>query len=270
MTLEPIQVARINEARQCAALSELAHEWVPLAGGRLAFSPGVPWINHAVGLALEHPLTDDDVQEFERFYRDRGVQPKLEFTVFAPEETLALLARRGYYVEHFETVLAREIEPNFDAMSNLPNGRPEGIEIRRTDPSDLAACRVQSALVGSFFHAGPLPEEMIAMGVRAVQHPRSVSFMAFADDAPIAGCGMEVFEAARTKACALWGAGVLESYRRRGVQQALIAHRLAYAAGQGCRLAIIESKPGLATERNVARMGFRLAYTRVCMALRQA
>lgn len=270
MTFEPIQIARINEARQTAALSELAHEWAPLAGGRLAYSPGVPWINHAVGVALDQPLTNDDLDTLERFYRDRRVQPKLEFTVFAPEETLALLAGRGYFVEHFETVLAREVEPDFDAIASLPNGLPAGLEIRRTDPHDVAACRVHSALVSSFFHSGPLPEEMIDMGVRAIQHPRSASFMGFIDGEPIAGCGMEVFEAAGTKACALWGTGVIEQHRRQGIQQALIAHRLAYASEQGCRLAIIESKPGFATERNVARMGFRLAYTRVCMAQREA
>lgn len=269
MTIEPIEIARINEARQAQALGELAHESVPLAGGFLAYSPGVPWINHAVGVALGTPLTSNDLDTLEAFYRERGVQPKLEFTVFAPEDTLALLAERGYYVEHFETVLALEIEPGFDATARLPDGRPEVLEIRRTNPGDMAACRVQSSLVGSFFHEGPLPEEMIVMGVRAIQHPRSVAFMAFIDGEPVAGCGMEIFEAAGAKVCSLWGTGVLEPYRRRGIQQTLIAHRLVYASKQGCRLAIIESKPGIPTERNAARLGFTLAYTRVCMALRE-
>lgn len=266
MGFEPIEIAGINEARQALALRELAHESAPVAGGWLAFSPGVPWINHAVGIALGEPLTSDDLDALEGFYRQRGVQPKLEFTVFAPEETLALLGEREYYVEHFETVLARDLD--LDAGALLPSGWPTGVEIRRTDPGDVPTCRVHSTLVGACFHEGPMPEEMVEMGVRAIQHPRSVSFMGFVGGAPVAGCGMEVFETSGTRACSLWGTGVLEFYRRRGIQQALIAHRLAYAAEQGCRLAIIESKPGNPTERNAVRMGFSQAYTRVCMALR--
>lgn len=268
MGFEPIEIARINEARQALALRELADESAPLAGGWLAFSPGVPWINHAVGIALGEPLTSDDLDAMESFYRQRAVQPKLEFTVFAPEETLDLLGEREYRVEHFETVLARDIQPDLDAGALLPSGWPTGVEMRRTDPADAPACRIHSTLVGSCFHEGPVPEEMIEMGVRAIQHSRSVSFMGFVGGKPVAGCGMEVFETSGTKACALWGTGVLEPFRRRGIQQALIAHRLAYAAERGCRLAIIESKPGIPTERNAARMGFSLAYTRVCMALR--
>jgi GNAT superfamily N-acetyltransferase len=58
---------------------------------------------------------------------------------------------------------------------------------------------------------------------------------------------------------------VLPEFRRRGIQQALIAARLNYAAARGARLATIGSKPGAGTERNVRRMGFATAYTKPVM-----
>lgn len=267
-SIEPIEVARVNEQRQAAATRELAHESAPLAGGWMTFSPGVPWISHATGLALDEPLTEPDLDALESFYRDRGAPVKVELTIFAPEPALALLAARGYFVEHFETVLAREIGPGLEPCDLLPHGWPAGVEIRRTDPADEALCRLHSHLVACGFQAEPIPEPMIEMGVRAIKHPRSAAFMAFVDGEPAAGCGMEICEYAGISSCSLWGTTVREPFRRRGIQQALIAWRLAHALERGCRLAIIESKPGIPTERNAARLGFGLSYTRVCMARR--
>ena len=61
----------------------------------------------------------------------------------------------------------------------------------------------------------------------------------------------------------IFGASVLPEFRRRGIQQALLAERLNIAAERGAVVACIGSKPGIGTERNVRRMGFQLAYTKV-------
>lgn len=61
----------------------------------------------------------------------------------------------------------------------------------------------------------------------------------------------------------LWSTPVLEVHRRRGIQQALIAHRLAIGHRHGCEVALTESKPGIPTERNAGRRGLTLACTRL-------
>ena len=53
--------------------------------------------------------------------------------------------------------------------------------------------------------------------------------------------------------------------RRKGVQQALIAARLRVLRDRGVFLATIGSRPGEGTERNVWRMGFQVAYTKVVL-----
>jgi len=55
---------------------------------------------------------------------------------------------------------------------------------------------------------------------------------------------------------------VLPAFRRRGIHQALIAARLERARALGSALATIVSHPGQPTERNAARLGFRMAYAR--------
>ena len=52
-------------------------------------------------------------------------------------------------------------------------------------------------------------------------------------------------------------------FRRRGIQQALMAARLQACADAGCRIACIHSDPAVATARNARRLGFALAYTTV-------
>ena len=50
-----------------------------------------------------------------------------------------------------------------------------------------------------------------------------------------------------------------------GVQSALLATRLADAAGQGCEIAVVTTQPGSKSQQNVQRQGFELLYTRAIL-----
>jgi GNAT superfamily N-acetyltransferase len=264
--LEDRQIGAMNEQRQAQAIRDLADESVPIGGGFATFSPGVPWINHATCVGFGVDVGEAELDRMEAFYGERGVTPKIELTTFATESFLGALARRGYTTENFENVLARPLDPAEDPFGAMTHPRDPAVEIRRTDPADAGACRAHAVVVTREFCAGEVPEEHIAMAERALRHPRSVGFTAWVGGELVAGSGMEIFASGGERICSLWGTGVREPYRRRGIQQSLIARRLAWAVEQGCSAAIIESKPGVATERNAAHMGFALAYVRVCMA----
>lgn len=60
----------------------------------------------------------------------------------------------------------------------------------------------------------------------------------------------------------LWGAAVLPDFRRRGVQTALVQHRLHHAARAGATLVTVEASAGGPTHRNAARRGFEMIATR--------
>ena len=72
----------------------------------------------------------------------------------------------------------------------------------------------------------------------------------------------------RAGVMSLFGTSVLPAFRRRGIQQALIAARLGRALSLRADLASITSHPGIPTERNAARLGFQLAFVRSVLVKR--
>ena len=90
------------------------------------------------------------------------------------------------------------------------------------------------------------------------------SYVAYAGDevAGAGGCGT------RHGVTSLFGTSVLPRFRRRGIQQALMAVRLERALSLGSDLADITSHPGIPTERNAGRVGFRLAFVRPVLVRR--
>jgi ribosomal protein S18 acetylase RimI-like enzyme len=61
------------------------------------------------------------------------------------------------------------------------------------------------------------------------------------------------------------GAATLPDHRRRGVQSALLRHRLADGARRGCDVAVVTTQPGSKSQQNVQRSGFSLLYTRAIL-----
>ena len=53
------------------------------------------------------------------------------------------------------------------------------------------------------------------------------------------------------------------SYRRRGLQTALLRARMAAATEAGCEYAVVVTQGGTTSQRNAERLGFRVAYSKV-------
>ena len=61
----------------------------------------------------------------------------------------------------------------------------------------------------------------------------------------------------------LAGASTIPGGRQQGAQNALLDHRLQFAAQHGCDIATMGALPGSGSQRNAERNGFRIAYTRI-------
>jgi GNAT superfamily N-acetyltransferase len=86
----------------------------------------------------------------------------------------------------------------------------------------------------------------------------AVCFLALIDGEPAGGASLSFHD----DVAALAGAGTLTMFRNRGVQTALLRARLDFARSRGSRLAMVSTRPGTVSQRNVERLGFRIAYTR--------
>jgi len=256
-----VDIARMEERRQADGLFEVADEAKRLGGGTLA--RGVPgtWFNYGVGLGLSGPVSAEDLREFVEFYEGKGIEPRIEVCPFADEAFVADLASMGFVVRLFEMVFARALDA---AEPVRPvHTPPAGLEIRAVDREDHAQVDEYVRVTTSGFMPGvwPIPQEFLDPGIACVKHRRTIAAGAWIDGRLVGGGVIFM----NSEAASLAGLSVREEYRRQGVQQALIAWRLNEAARRGCRIATIGSKPGQATERNVRRMGFSLAYTKVTM-----
>jgi len=264
---------RINERRQMAVLAELAdeHEVLPeaMGGGVVAFMPGAHWLCGAIGCGLDAPLTPEGALHAARFVADRGGRGRVDLTDRSGTAALAAVAAAGLVLDEVEHVLARELGTPHAAA---PAPGVPGLRFERLDPTDPGALRAHAVhTVAGFARPGTGPtEHEIEAAARSQAHPRSRGFFAMLDGELAGTCGMEVVELAPApgrepiRVASLWGAVVGERFRRRGVQRAMIDHRLGQGAAEGCTLALIECDPGIATERNAARTGFALAYARLC------
>jgi GNAT superfamily N-acetyltransferase len=88
-------------------------------------------------------------------------------------------------------------------------------------------------------------------------------FAAEADGKPVACAeGMVIPE---HKVVALFGAGTLPEFRRRGIQTALLRVRMAAAYRAGCEYAVTLTQGGSTSQHNAERLGFRLAYSKATM-----
>ncbi|MBX3470060.1 MAG: GNAT family N-acetyltransferase [Planctomycetes bacterium] len=259
-----LEVARRLERRQAHSTAALADETIEVAGGLASFGGVGAWLNQACAVGLDGPVAPGEVERLVAFYAERGVEPKVILSPFVDPTLLEALGARGFTVREFETVLARGLEPG-EPLAPAVHPPPAGLTLERVDPADAAALATYvDVSTAGFRPEGAPPDPVLSrFVVDHVRRPGVGAVLARIDGAPVGGGALEVGDGV----AAFMGASVLAAVRRRGVQQALIARRLELARDAGARLATIQARPGIPTERNAARLGFRVAYTRATVAM---
>ena len=187
----------------------------------------------------------------EAFFANYDLAPQVSLCPLADRSLLMHLGSRGYRIDMFMHTWVREINPTEDF--HLPKGIvicPAGY--------DEAPLWVRVAFKGG------LDSEEAEPGRSAViaAYPymaHTTCYLAWIEGEAAGAGTLSVHEGLAE----LFGASTRPSFRNRGVQMALLASRLAEAQRLGCDLAIVHTEPGSSSQRNVERMGFRLAYTKV-------
>ena len=220
---------------------------VAFAGGVLAaFGPG-RYVNRAVGVSLDD-LDDHQLDELESFFTGAGLPPSLEVASWAPPALLARLATRGYAVSWFRNVYVAALDDRPEPV------HPEMLVVEVTDDTLeewLAVLRIGNEMTTP--EAAAISDEWAraSHGVAG-----ATDYLAYLDGTAV-GCGSVTAE---SRIGWLGGATTLPGSRRRGVQSALVRHRVTAAHESGCDLAVVTAVPSGDSARNVARLGFTLAY----------
>jgi hypothetical protein len=242
--------AAYARARPCV-MPELNPAVLSLAGGAAIYAGAGSPYSRAVGLGLHGPVSQVEFDEMEAFYANFGVTPQISLCPLADPSLIECIGRAGYRIDMHMHTWVREISPGEDF--HLPTG--------------IVVCPIafdEASLWARVAFKGGLDSEDAEPTRTAVisAYPymaRTHCYLAWMDGESAGAATMSIHEGLAE----LFGASTRIPFRSRGVQSALLASRLAEAQRQGCDLATAHTEPGSASQRNVERMGFRLAYTKV-------
>lgn len=233
----------------------------PIAGGVAVFAEEGSPFNKVAGLGFSGVPSDAELNEIERAYGACGAPVQVELSNLAEPAVGATLTERGYRLASYENVLGLAITPDvaWDA--------PPGIDVRRIGDHELGAWLdvvvdgfAQPDDQGIAFHE-EFPREVIERAESDVAAAGVVRYAALLDGVIAGGGSIRIADGVAQFA----GAATAPAYRRRGVQTALLAARLADAAAAGCDIAVVTTQPGSRSQQNVQGRGFDLLYTRAVL-----
>ena len=222
-----------------------------LAGGfAVLCGPGL-YVNRAIGIGLGGcTVSPDDLAELERRSAAVGVPASIDVVPTNDSRLLALAAERGYALARMLTFHARPVRPGDRELAS-----PDPAIVVRRVGGDLLGTWQEVCAVGFDVGDGIGRRASDAFGTAAAAVDGGALVLAVSadDDRPLGCANMHIVGGVAI----LGGMSTLPAERRRGVQAALIAHRLEMAADAGCDLAVSSTAPANASERNVTRAGFR-------------
>lgn len=226
-----------------------------IAGGFAIYCGANSPITQAVGLGLEGPVSEEDVDRLEDFYEEHNEPVRVETCPLADHSILEHFGKRGYRVTEFSNVMALPLSAG-ENPRRWP-GPPSGLTVENlgAEQADLWTMTVAQGFAENY---PVIPAVLEVMRMFAMS-PGTECYLARIDGKVAGGATLSIHNGV----AGLFGASTLPEFRNRGVQTALVNRRLARAVEAGCDLAVSLAQPGSASQRNITRQEFQVLYTRV-------
>ncbi len=222
-----------------------------IAGGTAVFAGLNSPMTQAVGMGVNRTVETDEVDRLEDFYRRQNSPVNMELCPHADNSMRQELARRSYRMIEQTNTLVRALTPR-DWKATPFNG----VRIRqpRFDEFELLA----TAVTGGFLPEGETERSIVDLFISYFNQSSVSPFIAEVDDEPAGGGVVAIIDGVAS----LFATAILERFRGRGAQSALIQARLNFGIENGCDLAMVSAAPGSTSLRNMERQDFRIVYTR--------
>ncbi|WP_297625911.1 GNAT family N-acetyltransferase [Nocardia sp.] len=235
---------------------------IPIAGGVAAFAEYGSPLNKVAGLGFAGIPGADEFEALEKQFAVRDAPVQVELAHLGEPAIGELLTARGYRLVSFENVLGIALESAADPAL------PTDVEVRHSGAGEFDIWL--DVIADGFAHPDTqgvvsheeFPREIIASAMRDLTAAAGVQRYVAVNEGTIAGgASMRMSQGIAQ----LTGAATLPDHRRRGIQSALLAARLAEATAAGCDIAVITTQPGSKSQQNAQRSGFDLLYTRAIL-----
>lgn len=255
-----VEQAEAQAAVECAETLERLRPggkaaFIRAAGGFAVYCGSDSPITQAVALGLDGAISEQEFDRLEDFYRIRGEAVRVETCPLADASLFEHYGKRGYRATEFSNVMARAIgNVERDAFAE---SLPAGLTIEKVGPSRIDLWTLTVAQ--GFAEYYPVTEALLDVMKMFAQGSHAECYLARIDGKVAGGAAVMI----RDGVAGLFGASTLPSFRKRGVQSALLRARLQHGAESGCDLAISLAQVGSASQRNIVRHGFQVLYSRV-------
>ncbi|NMI56155.1 MULTISPECIES: GNAT family N-acetyltransferase [unclassified Streptomyces] len=202
--------------------------------------------NGVIWSDLDESNADAAIAEQMRYFGELGRE--FEWKLYGhdkPEDLGKRLRAAGFIAQPEETLMIAELGDL--ALDAQP---PEGV--RLLPVTDRAGVDLVADVHEQAFGTDSTRMRHQLLAQLTGDEDKVVAVVALAGDVPVSAARMELVPG--TRFAGLWGGGTIDSWRRRGIYRALVAHRARVAAERGYRYvqvdATSQSRPVL------ARLGF--------------
>lgn len=229
----------------------------PIADGHAVLcGPGL-YVNRLLAAGLVADLGVTDVEQLEELSSSVGVAATVECCEATRPGTVDLLERRGYVAGGKTNAL---VLPTGVRQLAAAREVVDHVVIEVLEFSGVA--RWQQAAAEGWGHTDPAHRRASDAFALAAYHSDSPGLLLARDgtDGRVVGCATLRIEG---PVATLGGMSTLPGERRRGVQTAMIRHRVAMALDARCSIVSSAAEPGSRSERNLVRCGFEHSHTKV-------
>jgi len=223
-----------------------------LAGGVVAMGGAGSYVNAGFGLGIgSSSFTVNDAVVLEAAARRMGVGAAVQVSVASSPSVRAVLYHRGYQTTDIRNALW--LEPN-----RTPLASPDrSFQIVLVDESTVQTWTDTTALGwGHLTVAARRRSDDFSRAAFMGEHEQLLLACDAQDDRPVGCASITIRDGVAT----LGAMCTLPAERNRGVQTALVRHRIAMAREENCDLVATLPAPRGGSERNLLRLGFSLAY----------
>lgn len=206
-------------------------------------------VNETVGLGMFSPVAESTIEEIERFYHANHHASVIRVCPLAHPSLIEFTRQRGYVLNGFSYRWILDLN-SWEPRCEVADSRVQ----MATKEEEMEWARVVAA---GFADVDAVPvDQNLDLDRAFFRMQNSIPVLAFENGVAAAGGIVALGD----EVAALFATSTRRSYRKRGLQTALLDWRLRFAKENGATIATIETEPGSNSQRNAERMGFRLAY----------
>jgi hypothetical protein len=256
---ELVQVLEWSSARSTALHAEAVAAVSPASGAAVEWFDGAAlvalgegrYVNRAVGVGLGRASAADVFDVLERFFGARSMPASAEVSPWVTAQLLAEARLRGYVLDWFRNVYARQLD-------ELPPRAGE-LEITDVDASTFEEWR--EILSGESPRGSA--ERTVSDEFCDARHrvPGAIDLVGRLRGRPVATGSLSIDRGIAS----LGGAATRLADRGQGAQRAMLLERLHRARDAGASLATATAVPDGSSARNLTAVGFQLLYTQVVL-----